>query len=51
MITFSTEQVKSIMEMVLATECGYCMDGADLDVAICPVCGTDNLLPEGQRPA
>ena len=48
---FSTEQVHSILEMLQSVECGYCMDGSDLDTAICPVCGTDNLLPEGQRPA
>ncbi len=35
MIEFTAEKIKSIMEMVLETECGYCMDGADLDTAIC----------------
>ena len=50
-IEFTKAEVEAIAKWVLETECGYCNDGADLDTAICPECGADNLYPEGQRPA
>lgn len=46
---FSNEQVLAIARMVMEVECGYCMDGGDLDVAICPECGAENLFKYGER--
>ena len=36
---FTDEEVKRILEWVMTTECGYCLDGADAEALPCPECG------------
>ena len=38
---FTNEQVLAIARMVMETECGYCMDGADPEGPVCPECGAE----------
>jgi hypothetical protein len=40
-VKFTNEQVLAIARMVMETECGYCMDGADLEGPVCPECGAE----------
>ena len=41
LIEFTDADVLAIANMVMETNCGYCMDGRDIDVPICPECGAE----------
>jgi len=43
MAEFTDEDVLAIVKRVMGIDCGYCMDGRDLDGPTCPECGAKNL--------
>ena len=41
---FTDEEVRAVLDMVMNTRCGYCMDGEDCGADRCPECGVKQLV-------